>query len=108
MAGETQRRVKDFSSVYLASIYFVCCVGLIMSIHLFAVNAASPQPSSSNSSDLKVQLLSGYENGSVTLWRFTRTDKQTSVEGIGWEAVWSVKLHVESGLLFQILTTISK
>jgi hypothetical protein len=51
-------------------------------------------------SERQLQLLSAYENGGVTLWRYTRTDKQTSVEGIGWEAIWSVKLHVESGLHF--------
>ena len=72
-----------------------------MSMHLFAVSSASAslQPSSSNS---QIQLLSGYENGAITLRRYTRTDKQTSVEGIGWEAIWSAKLHVESGLPFQI------
>ena len=72
-----------------------------MSMHLFAISPTVPPASSADNQDSQIQLLSAYENGSVTLWRFTRTDKQTSVEGIGWEALWSVKLHVESGLPFQ-------
>jgi len=41
-------------------------------------------------------LLCAYEDGSVALRRYARTDKQISVEGIGWEVVWSVKLHAEA------------
>jgi len=63
--------------------------GIIMAMHLFSAPSASSSPN-------PLRLLCAYENGSVTLWSFTRTDKQTSVEGIGWEAIWSVKLHVES------------
>lgn len=79
-----------------------------MSLHLFSVSAASLQPSSSDSPASQIQLLTGYENGSVALWRFTRTDRQTSVEGIGWEAIWNVKLHVESGLPLRLSSLISK
>ncbi|KIM84143.1 hypothetical protein PILCRDRAFT_818460 [Piloderma croceum F 1598] len=70
--------------------------GLIMSMHLFTASATAPHPSSSKSYESQIQLLCAYENGGVTLWRYIRTNKQTSVEGIGWEAIWSVKLHVES------------
>jgi len=79
-----------------------------MSMHLFTASATALQPSSSKSCESKIQLLCAYENGGVTLWRYTRTDKQTSVEGIGWEAIWSVKLHVESGLLSVFFSPISK
>jgi ASTRA-associated protein 1 len=72
-----------------------------MSMHLFTHTPTLPQASSADNQDSRIQLLSAYENGSVTLWRYTRTDKLTSVEGIGWEALWSVKLHVESGLPFR-------
>jgi hypothetical protein len=79
-----------------------------MSMHLFTASATALQPSSSKNCESKIQLLCAYENGGVTLWRYTRTDKQTSVEGIGWEAIWSVKLHVESGLLPVFFSPVSK
>lgn len=70
-----------------------------MAMHLFSPSLTSPQPSSSSSRNLGgLRLLCAYEDGSVTSWSFTRTDKQTSVEGVGWEALWSVKRHVESGV----------
>jgi hypothetical protein len=66
--------------------------GIVMSLHLHR----SRHPPTSERTDL--QLLAAYENGSLELWRFSRTDgKQTSVEGVGWECVWGVKQHVESG-----------
>lgn len=64
-----------------------------MSLHLFA----TPRTSSSEN---VLQLLCAFENGSVALSRFNSSGKQTSVEGVGWEAIWSVKLHVESGIVF--------
>jgi len=79
-----------------------------MSMHLFTISTTAFQPSSSKSYESQIQLLCAYENGGVTLWRYTRTDKQTSVEGIGWEAIWSVKLHVESGLLSVLFNPVSK
>ena len=62
-----------------------------MSLHLFKV------PITSEFATNELRLLCGYENGGVTLLRYTRPQKPTSVEGAGWEAVWSTKLHVESG-----------
>lgn len=70
-----------------------------MAMHLFTASLPSPQPSNSSRRNPGLRILCAYEDGSVKLWSFTRTDKQTSVEGIGWEALWSVKLHVESGAL---------
>ncbi|CAL1716304.1 unnamed protein product [Somion occarium] len=64
--------------------------GIIMSLHLFTF--AHPH----HSDRTQLRLLCAYENGGVTLRAFTRTDKETSVEGIGWDVIWSSKLHVES------------
>lgn len=66
--------------------------GIIMSMHLFS----SPHPNQPDKTRLK--LLSAYENGEVILREFTRTDKETSVEGISWEVMWRSKLHVESSM----------
>ncbi|KAJ2971404.1 hypothetical protein NUW54_g12514 [Trametes sanguinea] len=44
----------------------------------------------------RLRLLCGYENGSVTMWGYVRDDKDISIEGIGWESLWTVRLHVES------------
>ncbi|TFK49603.1 WD-40 repeat-containing protein [Heliocybe sulcata] len=57
---------------------------IIMSMHLF------------QSADAELRILMGYEDGSVSLSRYARKDKKTSVEGIGWEAIWTTKLHLES------------
>lgn len=73
-------------------------LGLIMSMHLFVDSPIEPQPSASNSLT-KLKLLCAYESGTVTQWRFSSSTKVTSVEGIGWEATWTVKLHVETGRL---------
>ena len=54
-----------------------------MSIHLFTAN-----------DDL--QVLMAYENGSVHLRRYATPEKSKSVEGKGWELLWSVKLHNEA------------
>lgn len=70
--------------------------GLIMSMHLFSGTPAESWSSPDSSTQL--QLLCAYESGTVTQWRFFAKDKLTSVEGIGWEAVWTVKLHVETGM----------
>ena len=59
-----------------------------MSMHLFQ----SPQVSA----NMQLCLLLAYENGSVSLVvRHEATEK--SIEGRGWERVWTVKSHVESG-----------
>jgi hypothetical protein len=70
------------------------CTGIIMSLHLFDSPTFSEATSSKRSTELR--LLCAYENGSVELRRFSRKDKQTSVEGQGWDSIWSIKLHVEA------------
>ncbi|KAG2017870.1 hypothetical protein CC2G_007337 [Coprinopsis cinerea AmutBmut pab1-1] len=67
--------------------------GIIMSIHLYLA-ASSEISSSPPTSDLR--LLCAYENGSVTLRRYTRTGQTTSIEGQGWETIWTTKSHVET------------
>jgi len=73
-----------------------------MSLHLFSVPAARPQASSSKHFTDELRILCAYENGSVNLRRFTLTDKQISVEGIGWESLWTVKLHVETVMAMKV------
>lgn len=62
-----------------------------MCMHLLSV----PHPHATGSTRLR--LLCGYENGSVTMRGYVREDREVSVEGVGWESLWSVRLHVESG-----------
>ncbi|KAI0719200.1 WD-40 repeat-containing protein [Fomitopsis betulina] len=64
--------------------------GIIMSLHLYEAS----HPHTSNPGGLR--LLSAYENGAVTCWAHTQTDRTVSVEGMGWDSLWSVRLHVES------------
>ncbi len=52
-----------------------------MSMHLF-------------SAETSLRLLLAYENGSVTLRGSARPK---AVEGIGWDVIWSAKVHVEAG-----------
>jgi ASTRA-associated protein 1 len=69
-----------------------------MSLHLFSADLAIPQdqPSSSRVA-CEHRLLAAYEDGSVVLRRFPNdSPKQTSVEGIGWEVIFSAKLHKEA------------
>ena len=56
-----------------------------MSLHLFARE------------DI-LHILIAYENGTVTL---RTSGRAKSVEGLGWEVVWSVKLHVEASEMSQ-------
>ena len=65
--------------------------GIIMSMHLFEAR----HPHASDQTQLC--LLCGYENGSVTMWGHTRQEELTSIEGRGWDMLWTAKLHVESG-----------
>jgi ASTRA-associated protein 1 len=63
-----------------------------MSMHLL------PAPSgATKTADRALSLITSYENGSVKLWRYRNVEKERSIEGIGWECIWSLKLHVESG-----------
>ena len=73
-----------------------------MSLHLFTVAREQSQPSSSSELADELRLLCAYENGGVTLRRYARPEKLKSVEGVGWEIVWSVKLHVEASMLFHL------
>ena len=47
--------------------------------------------------DRLLSLIISYENGSVKQWRYRNVEKERSIEGLGWECLWSFKLHVESG-----------
>ncbi|KXN91704.1 ASTRA-associated protein 1 [Leucoagaricus sp. SymC.cos] len=66
--------------------------GILMSLHLYA----SPIQSAEIRHN-ELHLLCAYENGSVALRKYTRADKPTSVEGAGWEVIWTTKLHAETG-----------
>jgi ASTRA-associated protein 1 len=74
-----------------------------MSLHLFTVPGEQSQPSSSSVNTDELRLLCAYENGGATLRRYARPEKRKSVEGVGWEIVWAVKLHVESSTPFHLV-----
>jgi hypothetical protein len=63
-----------------------------MSMHLL-----NPSGGASRMADKVLSLITSYENGSVKLWRYRNIEKERSIEGLGWECLWSFKLHVESG-----------
>jgi len=65
-------------------------IGIIMSMHLFE----HAHPNLPDRTQLR--LLCAYENGSVTMFGYTRKDRETSVEGIGWDTIWSIRTHLES------------
>jgi hypothetical protein len=72
--------------------FFFFFQGILMSVHLL------PAPSgASKMAHRALSLLASYENGSVKLWRYHNIEKERSIEGVGWECIWSLKLHVESG-----------
>ena len=56
-----------------------------------------PSGGASRMEDRALSLITSYENGSVRLWRYRNIEKERSIEGLGWECLWSFKLHVESG-----------
>lgn len=64
-----------------------------MSMHLLP----APPGGATKLADRALSLLVSYENGGVKLWRYHNVEKEQSIEGVGWECVWSLKLHVESG-----------
>ncbi|KAF7791680.1 hypothetical protein EIP86_002703 [Pleurotus ostreatoroseus] len=76
-------------------------MGIIMSMHLFQ----HPHPHASGQTQLR--LLCCYENGGVTLWAYTNQNKPTSIEGIGWERLWTTKAHNETGQRFFDTLTIA-
>ncbi|KAG7441482.1 WD40 repeat-like protein [Guyanagaster necrorhizus] len=57
--------------------------GIIMSLHLFE-------------HDGTLRILIAYESGNVTLREFVKSDRTTSVEGLGWKVLWKAKLHAEA------------
>ncbi|KAF4613712.1 hypothetical protein D9613_007781 [Agrocybe pediades] len=64
--------------------------GIIMSMHLY-------RPERQN-----LRILLAYENGSVVLREYTRTTKEASVEGQGWNILWKSKLHAESIMAMRV------
>jgi len=77
-----------------------------MSMHLLPASGGATRLA-----NRAISLLTSYENGSVKLWRYCKIEKERSIEGVGWECVWSFKLHVESGartyILFPHLTSLT-
>jgi hypothetical protein len=71
-------------------------VGIIMSLSLYHRRETNPGSSTMELGNLS--LLAAYENGSVVLREYIRKDKEVSVEGEGWDVVWTSKLHVESSM----------
>ena len=67
--------------------------GIIMSLGLFY------QKPSDNPLETQLALICAYENGSIVLRRYT-SDKETSVEGVGWQIIWASKVHTDSGAPF--------
>ena len=63
-----------------------------MSMHLL-----NPPGGATRMADRALSLITSYENGSIKLWRYRNIEKERSIEGLGWECLWSFKLHVESG-----------
>jgi len=63
-----------------------------MSMHLLKFSG-----SATRMANRTLSLITSYENGSVKLWRYRNIEKERSIEGLGWECLWSFKLHVESG-----------
>ncbi|KAF8907375.1 WD40-repeat-containing domain protein [Gymnopilus junonius] len=75
--------------------------GIIMSMHLYYYVHNGPSTSSSNKYR-NLRLLTAYENGSVVLREYTRTEKEASVEGEGWDILWKSKLHNESIMAMKV------
>jgi len=67
-------------------------IGIIMSLHLHR----TPHPPTSSATELRI--LMAFEAGNVECWAFRPTHgKPHLVEGIGWEKLWNVRFHAESG-----------
>ena len=62
-------------------------IGIVMALHV-----------SQTSTHMRV--LVAYESGTVALWSRGLLEKPMSVEGNGWENVWSVKHHLEAGMYY--------
>ncbi|KAG7450737.1 WD40 repeat-like protein [Guyanagaster necrorhizus] len=63
--------------------------GIIMALHLFEHDCA-----------LRIPI--AYESGNVTLRKFAKSDRMTSVEGLGWKVLWKVKLHAEAVMAMSV------
>jgi hypothetical protein len=68
-------------------------LGIIMSMHLLPARSNN----ATTMADRALSLIASYENGSVKLWQYRDVERERSIEGVGWQCVWSLKLHVESG-----------
>ncbi|KAF9532526.1 WD40-repeat-containing domain protein [Crepidotus variabilis] len=75
--------------------------GIVMSIHVYRNLITSSEPSSSSMTG-NLRLLAAYENGSVVLREYTRSSKDMSVEGRGWDVIWKFKLHVETIMAMKV------
>ncbi|KIM39791.1 hypothetical protein M413DRAFT_28978 [Hebeloma cylindrosporum] len=64
----------------------------------------SADPGGRNTSG-KLSLLAAYENGSVVLREYNRKGKEVSIEGEGWDVIWTSKLHVESIMAMRVSRT---
>ncbi|KAF5327014.1 hypothetical protein D9619_004885 [Psilocybe cf. subviscida] len=62
--------------------------GIVMSMHLYQ--------------SVSLNILMAYENGSVVLRQYTAKDKLVSIEGQGWQIIWSAKIHVESIMAMRV------
>jgi ASTRA-associated protein 1 len=60
-----------------------------MSLHLYALPVSARNA---------LHVLAAYENGSVACRRHNASPTSPSIEGRGWELLWTVKFHVESSL----------
>lgn len=68
-----------------------------MSLHLYRVS----HPSISTATELRI--LMAFEAGNLGCWAFRSTHgKPHSIEGIGWEQLWNVRFHAESGSCFPL------
>ena len=70
--------------------------GILMAIHLYRHSISSASDFSSSSQPGNIRVLAAYENGSVVLREYTRTSKEKSVEGHGWDVIWKARLHNET------------
>lgn len=107
-AGDQQARIRNPARFWqriswqardpLSSAPFLTpCTGIIMSLHLYTSTSDESGPSRSSAMPATaLRLLCAYEDGSVILRRYVRSDRPTSVEGQGWEVLWTSKSHVET------------
>lgn len=96
---EEQFRYSIYSILVDPKSYIAFAVGIIMSMHLYH------QLTTSGFKSLRILL--AYEDGSVVLREYTRTSKEASVEGQGWDVLWKSKLHAETSAQFRYLSFLS-